>query len=159
VFGEKANMKVKFFSNMHGEHEKQQNMIQECIQLEAPSKYWDYASQFVKDIYPKCGSTRDINCDLQESTKLMDTLGIDSGKVLACVKDKGASLYDADIQGATTNSLQYSPSLVVNNVSLGEKFDRAAEGIKTTLCSAFTTEPTECSQTLSSQATTTGGSC
>ncbi|MFH1234289.1 MAG: hypothetical protein V1493_01630 [Candidatus Diapherotrites archaeon] len=159
VFGEKANMKVKFFSNMHGEHEKQQNMIQECIQVEEPSKFWDYASQFVKDIYPKCGSTRDANCDMQESIKLMETIGIDSGKVLACVKEKGESLYNGDIKDASSNNLQYSPSLVISNLSLGADFDRDAEGIKETLCSAFTTEPAECSQTLSEQAAATTGAC
>lgn len=32
LLSNKANMKVKFFSDMHGEHELQQNKIQECIQ-------------------------------------------------------------------------------------------------------------------------------
>lgn len=39
LLGKVADMQVKFFSHMHGEHEKQQNMIQECIQQIQKDKY------------------------------------------------------------------------------------------------------------------------
>jgi len=154
-----ADLKVKFFSNMHGEHEKQQNLIQECIQDTAKDKYWDYASQYVKKVYDVCGTTRDISCDKNESIKLMKSVGINSDSVMACVAQKGEALYTQDKNDADKNKLSASPSLVVNDVSLGASFDRSSEGIKTLICDSFNTAPKECGQTLGTAATTSTGSC
>jgi protein-disulfide isomerase len=150
LLGSKADMRVKFFSNMHGDHELQQNEIQECIQESEPSKYWDYASKYVQEVYNKCGATRDVNCDKNESMNLMQKVGIDSEKIMMCVKEKGETLYSNDKNDASKFNLQYSPSIVVNDVSLGSDFDRTPEGIKNLICSGFTTAPAECNQTLSS---------
>jgi len=153
-----VDMKVKFFSNMHGEHEKQQNMIQECIQKIANAKYWDYASQYVTKIYNVCGSTRDISCDKNESIKLMKSVGIDSDAVMTCVAQNGASLYEQDQVDAGALNLQYSPSVVINGVYDGNA-DRTPEGLKSLICSSFNTAPAECSQSLSTTSTTSSGSC
>jgi len=153
-----VDLKVKFFSNMHGEHEKQQNMIQECIQDVAKGKYWDYASQYAAKIYNVCGSSRDIACDKNESIKLMKSVGISSDAVLACVAQKGEKLYAQDQADAGELQLQYSPSVVVNGVYV-ENADRTPEGLKSLICSGFNTAPTECSQALGTAATTSSGSC
>jgi len=161
LLGSKADMKVKFFSNMHGNHELQQNEIQECIQESEPSKYWDYAGNYVEEVYNKCGGSGDVDCDKNESMNLMQKVGIDAEKIMTCVKEKGETLYSNDKNDASEFNLQYSPSIVVNDVSLGSDFDRSPEGIKNIICSAFTTQPSECSQTLSegSASSSSSGGC
>jgi len=159
LLGSKADMRVKFFSNMHGDHELQQNEIQECIQESEPSKYWDYASKYVQEVYNKCGATRDVNCDKNESMNLMQKVGIDSEKIMNCVKENGETLYSNDKNDASKFNLESSPSLVINDLSFGYNFDRSAEGIKNLVCSAFKTPPAECSQTLSESSAAPSGGC
>ena len=159
LLGSKADMRVKFFSNMHGDHELQQNEIQECIQESEPSKYWDYASKYVQEVYNKCGATRDVNCDKNESMNLMQKVGIDSEKIMNCVKENGETLYSNDKNDASKFNLESSPSLVINDLSFGYNFDRSAEGIKNLVCSAFKTPPVECSQTLSTSGAAASGGC
>jgi len=157
--GTAADMKVRFFSDMHGAHELQQNKIQECIQQEAPSEYWDYALKYVETIYPKCGQTRDASCDKNESVKLMGTLGIDSDAVMACVNESGDALYSTDQGYADGLKLSSSPSIVINGMSLGSSYDRSPEGVKTLICSGFETAPGVCSSALSNQTSSATGSC
>jgi protein-disulfide isomerase len=158
LLSNKANMKVKFFSDMHGKHELQQNKIQECIQEVDPQKYWDYASRYLKTVYSKCSSTRDINCDKNESITLMKEVGIDTDKVMKCVEERGEELYKRDISDAERFGLTGSPSLVINDVHVSG-FDRSPEGIKKLVCSSFTTPPAECSQVLSTSSSKSAGSC
>jgi len=153
-----ADVKVKFFSDMHGAHELQQNKIQECIQTIAKDKYWTYAGKFVTDIYPVCGSSRSVECDLNESVKLMNSLGIDSTAVINCVKTQGDALYAADQADAQALKLQYSPSVVVNGVYFGNA-DRSPEGLKNLICDSFNTVPSVCSVALGSATATSTGSC
>ncbi|MFH1588762.1 MAG: hypothetical protein ABIA76_05490 [Candidatus Diapherotrites archaeon] len=155
VLKDSADVKVKFFSNMHGEHELQQNMIQECIQVVDAGKYWDYAQKFVSDIYPNCGSSKSVDCDKNESIKLMDSLGIDSNSVWDCVETQGPALYQSDTEDAVSLQLQYSPSVVVNGTYFGNA-DRSAEGLKALVCSAFNEAPEECEATLSNNVAPSG---
>ena len=153
-----ADVKVKFFSNMHGEHEKQQNIIQECIQEVDSGKYWDYATQYLENVYKACASERGVECDKEKSTKLMNSAGIDSKKVFSCVDEKGEALYQNDKSDADALRLQYSPSIVINGVYLGDA-DRSPAGIKTLICSAFNNPPEECGETLSATGETASGGC
>jgi len=158
LLSNKTNMKVKFFSDMHGKHELQQNKIQECIQEVDPQKYWEYASRYLKTVYSKCSSTRDISCDKNESITLMKEVGIDADKVMKCVEERGEELYKRDIADAEKFGLTGSPSLVINDVHVSG-FDRSPEGIKKLVCSSFTTPPAECSQVLSTSSSKSAGSC
>jgi hypothetical protein len=153
-----ADVKVKFFSHMHGEYEKQQNIIQACIQKVDSDKYWDYAVDFYEDIYNVCGSSRDIECDKEESTKLMEKVGIDAGAVFTCVDEEGDDLYAQDTADAGELALRYSPSVVVNGVYLSNS-PRDPEGIKSTICNAFNEAPEECGSVLAEAETTSVGSC
>ena len=155
----RADLRVKFFSDMRGEHELQQNKIQACIQEVEPKKYWDYAINFLQDVYSKCRSTRDLGCDMNESISLMKKVGIEVEKVMKCVEEKGEQLYMRDVSDARKYNLQYSPSIVINDIVLGPNFERSSEGIKNLVCSAFSTPPEECSQTLSVSSSTASGSC
>ncbi|MDD5417027.1 MAG: hypothetical protein PHU12_03560 [Candidatus Aenigmarchaeota archaeon] len=150
-----ADFKVRFFSNMHGEHELQQNMIQACIQSVAGDKYWNYADQFYEKVYTKCAQSGNVTCDMEESVALMDLVGIDSEDVLNCVEQNGEALYAADISKATDLQLQYSPSFIVNE-KYQENMDRSPEGIKEYVCSSYTEAPAKCDESLSEQATSAG---
>ncbi len=154
-----ANLKVKFYSDMHGAHEKQQNMVQECIQDIDAGKYWAYANQYVARVYSACAMSKDVACDRNESTSLMNAVGIDSAKVFACVSQRGDNLYQKDKADANTLQLMYSPSFVINGVYL-ENIDRTPEGIQSSICSAFNEAPSECSQKISvSSNVSSTGSC
>ena len=150
-----ADFKVRFFSHMHGDYERQQNKIQSCIQDVDSNKFWDYANDFFEKIYKVCSPGRDIACDEAESIKLMDEKGIDSEAVMKCVAEKGEDLYSADKQKASGMNLQYSPSFVINGQYL-PNIARSPEGIKSAVCSAFNNAPAECEGSLSEQSQSAG---
>lgn len=150
-----ADFKVYLYYAGHGDFELQQNKIQACIQKLGYQSYWKYAETFANDIYTKCSG--DINCDMTESVKLMKSLGIDSDKVLACVKSDGETLLEEDSNSALEFGVTGSPTLVVNGVKVSAS--RTAEAYKTAVCSAFNTVPSACSTELSGTAATTSGSC
>ena len=160
LIGANADIKAVLYYDGHGAHETQQNKIQACIQEVDKNNYWEYATSFVDKIYPKCGSSKDIECDKTESISLMNSLGIDSSAVMNCVDSKGQDLIDADSQRAKEVGVTGSPSLVINGVKANVA--RTSEAYKTAICEAFNEAPGECSNTLDtldSIETTTTASC
>lgn len=152
-----ADFEAVLYYDGHGAYETQQNKIQACIQKLDKDKYWDYVSGFVEEIYPKCGSSRDIECDKTESINLMKSLGINSAKVMLCVDSEGESLIEAHSQRASELGVEGSPTFVINGVKA--QVSRTAEAIKTAVCGAFNNAPEECSQTLDSGSSTAQGNC
>ncbi|MBU1103282.1 MAG: DsbA family protein [Nanoarchaeota archaeon] len=157
LLSENADFEAVMYHDGHGAYETQQNKIQACIQKLDPENYWNYAAGFVENIYPKCGSSRDIECDKTESISLMDSLGIDSASVMSCVESEGAGLLSASVERAQSNGVQGSPTLLINGVKANVA--RNAEAFKTAVCSAFNEAPAECSETLSSSAAAQAGNC
>jgi len=154
----KADFEAVMYHDGHGAYETQQNKIQACIQKFDKENYWDYAEGFVTDIYPKCGASRDIECDKTESINLMDSLGIDSSEVMSCVESEGDSLISAHVERARSKGVQGSPTLIINGVKANVA--RNAEAYKAAICSAFNEPPEECSKTLSgSAAAAPAGNC
>jgi len=147
LLGDYVDFKGVLYYDGHGEYETQQNKIQECIQKIDADKYWEYASGFVKDIYPQCGSSRDIDCDKTESIKLMNSLGINSNDILNCVDTEGDDLIAAASIRAKELGVTGSPSLAINNVIV-QPSSRTAEGFKDSICMAFNNIPEECSTIL-----------
>ena len=119
--------------------------------------YGHLLTGFVKDIYPNCGVSRDIDCDKTGSIKLMNSLGIDSSKVMSCVDTEGDVLIQEHSQLASELGVTGSPTLVINGVKSNAA--RTSEAYKQAVCNAFNTAPAECSTTLDSSATTTAGNC
>jgi len=158
LLGDYADFKAVLYYDGHGAFETQQNKIQECIQKVAPDKYWDYAAGFVEDIYPECSSSRDVACDKTKAVTLMNSLGIDSNAVLACVDSQGEDLIAAASGRASELGVTGSPTLVVNGVKTSPS-SRTAEAFKDVICSAFNNAPEACGETLSSDTGTTSGSC
>ena len=150
-----ADFKVYLYYAGHGDYEEQQNKIQACVQELEPEKYWDYAIGFAEDIYTKCSG--DIACDLEESTTLMKSLGIDSAKVLSCVNTDGEKLVEEHSDAAQDAGVSGSPTLIINGVQTS--VSRTAEAYKGAVCEAFNNVPSECSQTLDSTSSTASGSC
>lgn len=140
----------------HGDFEEQQNKIQACIQdLGYENEFWDYVETFASTIYNECSG--DIDCDLKESTTLMNSLGINSGAVLTCVEKDGETLLAEHYAAAQELGVTGSPTLVINGVKAS--VSRTAEAYKQAVCSAYETTPTVCETELDSTATTTSGSC
>ncbi|MFH1607807.1 MAG: hypothetical protein ABIA78_01610 [archaeon] len=157
LLGDYADFKAVLYHDGHGPFETQENKIQECIQEVAPEKYWDYAAGFAKDIYSKCGSTKDVECDKTEAVKLMESLGIDSDEVLSCVDSKGNDLLSDAVVRAKKLGVTGSPTLVINGVKANPA--RNAEAFKTVVCGAFNDAPEECSTVLDEISTTASGNC
>jgi len=160
-----ADVSVVLFHDGHGAFETQQNKIQAAIQQLEPEKYWDYAKDFYEDVYPICegnsGTSLNrgtVECDLEESIKLMTKVGVDSDAVMALVESDGVALFAADRQKATALGINSSPTLVVNGVVLNS-FDRTAEGIKSQICGGFLDAPEVCQDALSTVQTAATGSC
>lgn len=150
-----ADFKVYLYYAGHGDFEVQQNKIQACIQELGYEGYWDYAETFASIIYQKCSN--DVDCDLKESASLMDSLGIDSSKVLTCVETDGESLLEEHSNSAREFGVTGSPSLIINGVKAN--VDRNAESFKSSICEAFSDAPEECLDTLSTSSGTASGSC
>lgn len=157
LLGDSAEFNVWMYYDGHGEYETQQNKIQECIQEIDKDKYWSYAAGFVSGIYPKCGSSKDIECDKTESVKLMNSLGIDSNLVLSCVESQGEALIEGASDFAQQLGVTGSPTIVINGVKMNVA--RTSEAIKQAVCDAFNTQPAECEQELDSTNTAASGSC
>jgi hypothetical protein len=158
LFGETANFKAILYHDGHGAYETQQNKIQACIQKYDENNYWDYASEFVKTIYPVCGANKDIACDLEKSTALMNTLKIDSKAILECVETEGQTLIDIDRAKAASLGVTGSPTLVVNGTILNN-VSRNADSFKTAVCDAFLSAPETCGVELDASQTAAAGNC
>lgn len=155
---DKADFSAVLYYDGHGEFETQQNKIQECIQKLEPTKYWSYAAGFVNDVYPVCSQSRDVACDKTESVKVMKSVGINSDAVMSCVDSQGEDLIAKASDYSSELGVQGSPTLIINGVKVNTA--RNAEAFKEAVCSAFNTEPSECSETLSSTASSgTTASC
>jgi hypothetical protein len=155
LLGNYADFKVYLYYAEHGDFEIQQNKIQACIQNLGYNSYWKYAEAFATEVYDKCYG--DATCDLEESTNIMKSLGIDSNKVLSCVESEGESLLEEHYNVAREIGVTGSPSLIVNGIKVNPS--RTAEAYKEAICSAFNNSPEECSQTLDSTGSTASGSC
>lgn len=150
-----ADFRVYLYYAGHGDFEVQQNKIQACIQEKGYDAYWEYAETFATEIYDKCYG--DADCNLKESVALMDSLGIDSDAVLACVESQGESLLEEHYNAAKQVSVTGSPSLVINGAKVSSA--RNAEAYKDAVCSAFNDAPEACSTELSSTGSTASGNC
>lgn len=157
LLGNTADFEVIPYYDGHGAFETQQNKIQSCIQKLYLDKYWAYSKSFVEDIYPKCGASREVACDKDESVALMKKLGIDSTKVMSCVDSEGVGLLEDNSARAQANDVSGSPTLIINGVAVNSA--RTSEAYKTAVCSAYNNAPEECSEVLSGDAATTTGSC
>ncbi len=153
--GDSADFEVILYYAGHGEFEEKQNKIQACIQKLEYDSYWEYAETFATEIYNKCYG--DVDCNLQESLALMDSLGIDSKEVLDCVESEGDSLLEEHYALAISLGVTGSPTLMINGIKADVA--RTAEAYKDAVCSSFNDAPEECGVVLDSSGTSTNAQC
>jgi protein-disulfide isomerase len=150
----KADFNIVFIGAMHGEYEKIESLRQICVQKEyGKDKLWAYFEKFLAstDIGSCNGGA---SCLAPYLTAIMKNLSIDESKIETCMANDAEALYNADIQKAGSLGISGSPTFVINGAQV--QVARSPEAIKTAICNAFTTAPSECSQTLSSTAASPG---
>ena len=144
---DKADINLVFIGAMHGEFEKTESLRQLCIQKNyGKDKLWDYLKLFYinTDISSCQGSD---SCLTPLLSKIYAQIGIDSSKVNSCMTSDAQALYNADVQKSSSLDVTGSPTWIINGVQTS--VGRSPEQVKTAICNAFTTAPSECSQTLS----------
>jgi len=150
----KADINLVFIGAMHGEYEKTESLRQICIQKEyGKDKLWSYLDVFM-------GNTDIGNCNGDETClkplieKIFKNVSIDSAKISTCMANDAEALYNADVQKASSMGISGSPTFVINGAQVSVSRTPAAVG--KAVCDAFTTSPSECTQTLSSTASQAG---
>lgn len=154
LLGNKIDFSIKFVDYaMHGEKEVYEELNQYCIQKEQIAKYNTYLKCFLKD---------------GNSDACLKSSGIDSAKLKACTSatDKTYKItekfndkstwsngqfapFDIFKEENTAYGVQGSPTLVINGVQ-SKSAGRDSKSLLSVICSAFTNQPSQCSQELSS---------
>jgi len=167
LLGNKTDIQVRFIANvggttpdtiqsLHGTVEAQEDLRQVCIMKYYSQKtYWNY----LMDINANCSGSYSNAATYDPCWKNAATkLGIDVSKIDTCSKGtEGVNLVKADADLSSANGVSGSPTLIIN----GAKYNgaRTPDGYKAGICAAFTTNPTECSQNLSTTASAASGNC
>ena len=137
-------------SSLHGDYEATEDMRQACIwKYYNQATFWKYLSY----LNSNCNKNNLDTC-WKDAAK---NATVDTVKIGTCVTNEGLTLMKAEDAFSSQNGVTGSPTLIINGVTYNG--DRTSEAYKEAICSAFTTEPSECSQTLSSTGSTTSGGC
>jgi len=157
---DKATMGVYFVNYiMHEKQEIDENLNQYCIQKEQKEKFSNYLNCFVLS---------------GDSEKCLFQANIDKTKLSSCISQTDAeykiySQYDDkstwlngsfpkfDVQADlnTQYGVQGSPTIIIND-QVVDVSPRSPERFKEIVCQAFNSQPSECSETLSGEAASTG---
>ncbi len=160
---DKAKIEVYFVNYiMHEKKEIDENLRQYCIQKEQKEKYAIYLGCFVKDgDFEKCLSEVDI-----DKAKLATCISETDTKynITTQYNDKSTWLNGRfpkfDIHTDLTDlnekyEVGGSPTTVINDKVVNIS-PRSPEKFKETICQAFTSQPQECSQSLSNNVPSSG---
>lgn len=151
VLGDKIDFKVRWVDYiMHGEQERDENLLQYCIEKEQNSKYLPYLQCFLGNA-DSAGCQKDV--------------GIASGSLDACItatdkeygimaswNDRSSWLsgqfaqFNIDRDDNNKYGVQGSPTLVVNGVQASS--GRSPAAVLALLCNAFNEAPEECNTSL-----------
>jgi len=169
LLGEKADIKVRFITtisgdtvdsvqSLHGTTEAQEDLRQVCIMKNYDQEtYWNYLSSIDNDCYGKI-TTSDATALGACWKEAATDAGIDTSKIETCSEGtEGLNLLKTDEQLAEQYGVTGSPTLIINGVEYSGS--RSSEAYKQAICDAFTTAPSECSQTLSETSSTATGGC
>lgn len=133
LLGDKANIKVRFVSySMHGDKEDQENKRQLCLREET-DKFWSYLECFL---------------EAGDSAGCLNKVNVDSTKLNSCMETKADAYWQTDKDLNTKYGVQGSPTTVLDGKVA--QIARNPEAIKGAVCDAFSSKPSACSQTLSS---------
>jgi len=140
ALGGSVDAKIRFVHYfMHGDEEEAETYTQICIREEQSTKFYDYLECFLED---------------SDSARCLTKVGINKANLDICVKDKAKDYYADDSDLSNKYGVQGSPTLVVNE-ALADS-GRSPAALLSTICSAFNTPATACSQNLSSSSPSPG---
>ena len=152
-FENKANIELRFVSyTMHGQKEEEENKRMICIREEQYPKLIPYLK-----CYAQSGDHE--SCLAQAN--------VDTGKLESCMAERADGYFQEDKELNEKYGVQGSPTTVIDG-KVVEIWPRSPEDIKKALCEAFSTQPSECSETLSTEnpspgfgggTSNAGGSC
>jgi len=150
----KVDFNIVFIGAMHGEYEKIESLRQICVQKEyGKDKLWAYFEKFLANTnLGACNG--EASCIAPYITTIMKNLSIDETKITTCMANDAEVIYNADVSKAGSLGISGSPTFVINGAQV--QVSRSPEAVKTAICDAFTTAPSECSQVLSSTAASPG---
>lgn len=156
---DKVDWKIHFIVNvdggtvdsLHGAKEVTEDEREACVIKNYDVGTWFTFANYVNN---NCGS--DGSC-WQDAAK---TANVDVNKINSCVTSSGLDLMKADETASKAAGASGSPTLRINGVQSNSVYQYGdSEAYKGTICSAFNTSPSECSQKLTSTSTTASGSC
>lgn len=150
----KANISIVAIGAMHGEFEHQESLRQISIEsIYGKDKLFSYLKEFNSnsDIGSCSGEDTCLNKYLPS---IYTKLGIDKTKVEAYMKNNAEAIYKAQGELSSSLGISGSPTFVINGAQV--QVSRTPDAIKTAVCNAFTTAPSECSKTLSTEGPSAG---
>lgn len=166
LLGDKADVEIHFIAgvtgttpesvqSLHGTVEAQEDLRQICIM-----NYYDQETfwRYLMIINANCSSKyRDSSYEVCWKDAAEQS-SIDVDKIITCsTGSEGINLLKTDTALAEQKQVSGSPTLFINDVLYNGA--RTSEAYKQSICNAFSTEPSECIQELSSAATTASGNC
>ncbi len=166
LLGKKADFEVRFIASvagnvtnsvqsLHGLEEAKEDLRQVCIMKYAPGKYWSYLMDINTNCYPNYRDSAVMDaCWKNASTKL----GINVSQIETCAYgSEGLELLKVDETLSAQNGISGSPTIIINGVMYSGA--RNSDAFKQAVCSAFTTAPSECNQSLSTAGQAASGNC
>jgi len=154
LLGDKIDFKVKFVNYaMHGAPEIYEQLNQYCIQKEQENKFIPYLKCFLEDSKgDACLTSTKIDVDaMKKCTDAADT----EFDITKNFEDKSLWLNDrfpvfnTDADDVVKYGIKGSPGLAVNGVNI-DSFARDPASLLKIVCTGFKNEPSECSESLSS---------
>lgn len=127
------------YCSMHGIQELNEDVRQLCIYKYQSDLFWSYVTEI------------NSKCNLQNVDTCWETVasgvGIDVQKIKKCQQEEALSLLAEEVSLNQQYGVRGSPQVFIN----GQEYSgsRNPEAYKQAICSGFTTQPDECSQTLS----------
>jgi hypothetical protein len=136
------------FSSLHGQPEVDGDLMQVCAMKQYPDKYFDFIICLNKD-------SKNMDKNWEQCAK---DNSLDANKLGKCWQgSEGKELLKENVKAAEENDVSGSPTLLINGANY--QGQRTSEAFKQGICSGFSSQPSECSQTLTSQTATASGNC
>jgi len=166
LLGAKTDIRIRYITtvtgttidsvnSLHGITEAKEDSFQACLAESSPVAYWQYLRRFNTECYPVWKNSTALDACRRNVTA---ALSVDLAGVEACSRGtEGIALLKADEKAALADGASASPTLVIN----GQVYSgaRTPEAYKQAVCSAFETEPEECTSVLPDSSVSASGGC
>jgi len=139
LLGDKIEGEIRFVHYFMHEPEETETPRQVCIREEQSDKWLDYLKCFLED---------------GDGGRCLVKAKIDKTKLNSCIENNADGYYAEDSELSQGYGVRGSPSLIINGQQANSGRDSA--NYLATICSAFTEQPEECNEQLSSQSPSPG---